>query len=178
MSILIANLYSIRWNELEEWHRSGQPWDQCDLGQYITFNTLEGLWHQLKIPLRPRQGEDSTCPTAMHSRWPQAWPQRNTRPTLKWLCQANWAFNEAALEMPMSGDSLNLSFWRSTLRHLSHLAWTTGGSHVQPGPTSKRVCQTEIVDSSELSTIPPAQHPRYHPSAGYLHAYGYRPEQT
>src|SRR5882724_738523 len=48
---------------------------------------------------------------------------------------------------------------------------------MQPRPSPEGVCQAETVNSAELSTVSPDEHPRHRPNTGHLSTNGHRPEK-
>jgi len=135
------------------------------LANTSTFNTLEDSGINWKYLWKTQTRRGQHLPNCMHSDDPRH-DRRGIHGQLWNACQRNW-LHEAALEDAyVWGLPQSISFWRSTLRHLSHLAWTTGRQSCATWTTPKRYANWN--SRVRLSWAPfPSPTPPLHPSAGY-----------
>jgi len=164
-----------------EWRNGwglGSQWDQCDLGQYIHIQhprrTPDIHWKDL---WRPRQGKDGMYPAAC--------TQNDDRHDCRGIHGQLWdAHQKDQLQQSSPRGCLHprtpsIHPFEGLLSDIPPI-WhgQLEGSCVQPRLPPKKVCWTETVNLSKLNTIPPDEHPSYHPSTGYLNAYGHRQKQV
>jgi len=159
---------------------SGQPMrPACSLANMSTFNTLKGLLMSIEKTFGDPDRE-RIAHTQLHAlkMMPGMTAEEYTA-NFEMLAQKDWLQWSSPRGCLHLRTPLILSFWRSTLRHLSHPAWTTGRQSCTTYTASKEgICWTEAVNSSKPSTIPQMNTPATTQTTRCLSTYGYRPEQA